>query len=542
MIGLGRGITMLKVKIPAYESYRIGVRPAVLTSLRQMLEYFDIGTEHKVFFNGEAEVSKLLGGEYNGRRGDDRNTDLGFDNKIFVELERDLAGYNDELDSLTNNDTVPCMWYNELTGAKITPKFNTRKMIVTVNQYYKDRTSAQRNYNALRAQALGTHHNSLFSVETHFPLTNPALNCYKEIFDRLVNAKQVPADKDFIDWMMENATVPTGIIRNLIGNNPAFVFKQCIDEIGINLENPRMAYVNKGTYMGKYEISWSYWFYWSEHTEWIFQYPIQIFQQQMSDEYIPENFMPTKQDYATRRFFESAAAQVVWDVNKNKEPFYHVLPEQDNWRPEPEYWISPQLQVMINVEDVQDQVLLNITDIQGFEWNPVVLNYILRYHEKVTDRHRNPMQFKVWSDETQVLEEQIVLDANGDLRITRPPRMASTYRITFNFDYALRLYSEECIVDLTADPEYGRWIIDLLFPQYPLPDNWGEGGYWDWWDVHNGVEVGDGDEVHPYPNGMLGHLIIAHNEETYGQYKSLIDKGTIDGTNYYRENTSATKG
>lgn len=529
---------MIKVKIPAYESYRNGVRPAVFTSLRQMLEYMDIGTNHRIYFNGEAEVSKLLGGDASGRKGSDLDTDTGFDNKIFVELERENAEYNDDLDALTGDGMVPPVWECPITKSRITPKFSTKKLTVTVNHFYKDRNTAQRNYNSLRAKVLGIRQNSLFECETHYPLIYAPMECYKHIFDRLVNANQLPADKDFMDWMFENTknSLPA-IIRNIIGKNPAFVFKQRIAEVGINVEAPRHAYVNKGKYIGRYEVSWSYNFYWSEHTEWIFEYPMQIFQQPMPVEFIPEIFTQNKFDYATNRFYESAIAQRVWDYAKNLDPFYHVFPPMDEFRPPVVSWISNQLQVMVAMEDIENQVILNITQLNNFDWNPEVLAYLLKYHDKVTTRHRNPLQIQLWSDDTQVLEEQVKLTETGDLILTRKPRMASIYRMTMSFDYALRLYDEDCIKDLTGDKDFGRWIIGILFPAFPLPPDFGEGGFDDWWNVHNDIEVGDGDPIYPFPNGMLGSLIIGHHNDTYAQYKSLMNKGTIDGTDYYRPNS-----
>lgn len=529
---------MLKVKIPSFETYKTGLRPAVLTSLKQLLEYYDIDLNQQIFFNGEAEVSKLLGGEYNDKRGGDLGTDVGYDNKIFVELERELAGYNDELDGNTNDDTVPSVWLDPITGSKITPKYSTRIFRVTVNKFMKDRVTAERYYANIRSKTLGTHLNSLFSVDTHYPITYPMMNCYKEIYDRLYKADQLPKDKNFIDWMIDCSTVPSGIIRNLIGNNPVFVFKQCISEVGINVENPNLALVNKGAYIGKFEVSFQYWFYWSEQVEWIMHYPIQVFQQPMPTEYIPEVFEENTAPYATRRFFESAAAQKVFDYAKNIAPFYHVLPKVDNWRPEPAYWISPQLQVITNVEDVEEQVLLNIKEIHGFDWNPLLLDYILKYHKKVTIRHSNPMQFKVYSDDVEVLNTQIKLHENGDLVLLRRPRMGSIYRITFNFDYALRLYDDECVEDLLNNNDWASWIIKVLFPSYELPYDFGEGGMEDWWKVSNGINVGDGDEKGPhFPYGMLGFVIIAHNQSTYEQFKQLKDIGVIDGTDYYRENS-----
>lgn len=527
---------MFKVKIPSFETYKTGLRPAVLASLEQTLKYCDIDLNHLIFFNNEAEVSKLLGGEYNDKRGSDVNTDLGYDNKIFVELEREMAGYNDELDGNTTDDTVPPVWVEPITGSSITPKYSTRRFNVTVNKYFKDRVTAERFYASLRSKTLSVHQNTEFAVETHYPITYPMMQCYKEIFDRLIAAKQLPEDKDFIDWMMENSTVPSGILRNVIGNNPVFVFKQCIDEIGIHIENPNMAHVNAGNYIGKYEVSFRYWFFWSEHTEWINRYPIQVYQQPMPEEYIPDVFEKNLEDYPVRRFFESAAAQAVFDYAKDKESKYICLPRQDNWRPPPEYWINPQLQVVVNMEDVDNQVIINIKDIHGFDWNQKVIDYIMKYRQKVTKRHANPMQFKVYSDDLQVLESQIELHENGDLVLTRKPTMASIYRVTFNFDFALRLYDEECIEDFLNDPEYTEWIIGILFPQYPWPGGWGN-GIDDWWDIHNSIDIGDGDEIHPwFQYGMLSSLIIAHREgQSYDQYTDLKNKGTIDGTDYYRQ-------
>lgn len=529
---------MFKVKIPSFETYKIATRPVVLTSLKQMLEYFDIDLNQKIYFNGEAEVSKLLGGEYNDKRGGDLGTDVGYDNKIFVEFERELGNYNNELDGNTTDDTIPPVWQCPLTGARITPKFSTRIYRVTVNKFMKDRVTAERYLEDIRAKTMGVNQNTLFSMNTHYPITYPVMQCYKEIYDRLVNAKQVdPAAKDFMDWMFENSKVPAGVLRNLIGNNPVFVFKQCIDEIGVNMENPNMATVTSGAYIGKFEVSWTYWFYWSEHKNWILQYPMQIYQQPMPAEYMPKVFDENLESDVCKQFFESAAARKIWgNPTANNNPFYHILPNFDNWRPAPRKWISPQLQLVVNMEDVQEQVIINMKNIHGFDWNPKLMEYMIKYREKVTRYHGNPMQIQVYSDGTQVLESQIKLMENGDLILTRPPRMSSIYRVVFSFDYALRLYDEDCINDFLNDPEWLEWIFGILYPNYPIPPGFGENGIDDWWNIHNDIEVGDGDQVDFFlPYGMMSFMIIAHHQSTYEQYKGLKNRGTIDGTDYYWE-------
>lgn len=530
---------MLNVRIPSNEIYRIGTRPAVLKSLETMLDYFNINVGQRIFFNGDSEVSKLIGGDKDGQRGSDTGIDLGYDNKLYIELEQVEAGYNDELDAYSGNKMDMTLWADPISKAAIFPKFITRRMNVTVNAIFKDRVTAQRFVTNIRSKTMSSHQNTLFDVETHYPLTETQLNCYYQIYLLLQTAGQVAPDKHFLDWMEDNATVPTGILRNAAFKAPVFVFKQCISDIGVNMENPNMAVVNNGQYIGRYEVSFRYWFYWTEHTEWIFEYPIQIYQQPMHGDYVPDVFENNKVEYVNRAFFEAAAARKVWDYQQNQEPFYHVFPTQDNWRPEPIQYLSPQLQVLLNVEDLDFQTLLNLTDINGFTWNPTVIQYLLRYASKVTRRHHNPMNIQLWTDEGRdailVLEEQYQLDPAGDLQMLRKPRMENIYRVTIVFDYAIHLYSDDCIQDILDDLDYGRWIIGILFPNFPLPEGWGENGWADWEWILDQINLGDGKSSPFFPAyGMLYAMIVAKNSDSYNQYLQLRDTGKLNGPDFVR--------
>lgn len=510
---------MIKVRIPSAESYKICTRPAVLKSLKQALKYFHLDKQPmKIYYNGEAEVSKLVGGEYDGRRGDDVKTDVGFDDKIYVELNISDSEYNDGLDSATmDSQTVPLMWQDKMTGAGIRPVFSGRKMEVTVNKYFKDRVQAGRYRNQIRDKLNARAFNTLFDVQTHYPVLVDILSCYKEIYDRLVTAKAplYPEDTSFFKWFRnpKRSIVPTDILSNLIGNNDVFVFKQELAENGLNFRQIDTAVVNKGAFIGMFEVSWSYSFYWNEHTHWDLNYPIQVYQQTMPTDYLPDLFEETKMPYATRLFMESKLASLVFDYRKDTPLQYHVLPSQDNWRPPTTPWLSPQLQVLVNMEEsTGEQVILNIKNIQGFTWDPTVLKWIMKFHDKVTTYHSNPMQFKVYSDNLEVLNSQIELRENGDLVLLRPATMSAIYRVTFNFDYALRRFDDDCRDDLINDDEWADWILDILYPGYDTDGKLDND--LDWWEIHNDIDVGDGDEVDFFERGMCGALIIARNADT----------------------------
>lgn len=507
---------MLNVNVEAYESYKISTRPAVYKSLAQMLEYFNLHQNHLVYFNDEAEVSKLLGGLYNDRKGSDLATDTGYKDKIFVELDDDYSGFNDELDSRHKNaGNAPLMWACPITGASIRPIYNGRKFTVTLNKYFKDRVTAQTFHSKIRSAVLGSHLNSYFSLDTHYPLTNTILDFFSEIYSRLVKGGAIVEGPDMnaYKWFKGNALVPTDIITNLIGKNECFVFTQQLAENGLNYGTPNLAKITKGQYLGQYIVSWDYSFYWNIHTEWELRYPLQVYQQLIPTKYIPEVFEANKLDTPTNRFKESRMAKALFGVYGNIPQKYHVLPDADNWRPHDVYWLVPQLQVLSNMEDIPEQVIINIKNIRGFKWNDRYIHYIMKYRTKVTDRHHSPFNFKVYSDDTEILETHIELRENGDLVLLRPPTMKNIHRVVFSLDYALRLYTPDCIDDLLNDPEYGKWIISELFPSVKVPEDFGQGGRDDWWDIHNEVEVGDGEKVDFFPRGMMGFRIIAYNED-----------------------------
>lgn len=508
---------MFKVDVPASEVYRISTRPAILKSLATIIEYFNIPKNHKVYFNGEAEVSKLLGGLYNSKRGDDKNTDLGYDDKIFVELDDDYSGYNDELDSESKSTpTTPHMWYDPITNAMIRPVYQNRKYTITINKYFKDRLTAKTFHNKIRSGSLSSHQNNMFDMNTHYPIPWRILECFQSIYKKQLTAgiyTEGP-DVNFIKWFRYFATVPTDIISNLIGNNDTLVFNQQVANTGIEFGEVNFAKVSKGAFIGKYEVSWTYSFYWNEHVKWEVQYPIQVYQQPMEQDWIPEVFEQNKMDLPSNRFMESKLAALIFGDKLIDTVGYVALPVQDNWRPPNVNWLSPQLQVLLTVTNDPEQVLLNITSLNGFNWEPNFLKWILKYYNKVTTRHRSPLNFKVYSDNTEVAEEQLTLRENGDLVLLRPPSLSNIYRIVFSLDYALRLYSDDCINDIVTDTEWGRWIIEQLFPSYNIPPYFGENGTLDWWDVHNSIEVGDGDEVEFFERGTMGSVIFAYNAAT----------------------------
>lgn len=548
------GRQMLTVRLPTLETYMNEVRPSVLKSLSQVLDYMGLKDDSAVYFNGEAEVSKLIGGTYEAKNGDNRTTDIGFQKRIFVEFEESESGYNDGLDNTGLEHATAPVWRDPITGSSMRQLFQNRLFNITINKYFNDKVSAENFVNTIRSKLLAPQVNSLFNTKVHFAINDPMVTCFKHVFDRLMIAGSLAPETKFLDWFTGNCTTEYSFISNHAGNQTHFVFMKEICENGINYQIPDFTKVTKGAYIGKYIASFSYNFHWAKQIEWELKYPIMINQQLMEESFIPDVFDDHKQDFVKTRFMESQVAQKLFGRYDRMDPFYFVFPTQDNWRPKNIDWMSPQLQILLVVEDVQSQPLLNICNINDFNWNPDIIKFILKYHDKVLYRHKSPFQIKVFSDDTEVLDYQLFLDVDGTLTLKRPPTMSSIYRFIFYFDFALHLYDEDCVNDIMKDKEYGNLIIDTLFPGYVRPEfrpdydggdgsggsggggkpgdyEWGNNQPTDWWDLIDNVLPGDGEPVYPFPTGMMSARLIAYNEETYADF--MRKRGKYGPSNYW---------
>ena len=102
------------------------------------------------------------------------------------------------------------------------------------------------------------------------------------------------------------------------------------------------------------------------------------------------------------------------------------------------------------MEDVEEQVVLNLFTFNGEEtfWDDKFKEYLKFFHDKVTTQHKNPLYLTLWSDDIQVLDNQISMDADGniltslrsDLRLGTPDKIAISLRdLDEDSDYIVKI-------------------------------------------------------------------------------------------------------
>jgi len=247
------------------------------------------------------------------------------------------------------------------------------------------------------------------------------------------------------------------------------------NQIGLYLEQAHISKARKASIIGKYEVEIPYYFFFNKFTHWDLEYPLNVYQDQIDDLWIPRPQEMYKQQFDIRVNPESGAANAISDNRSSQSPYFLKLPDYDPWVMPMQSWVKPVVQVRLVVENVENQELFNVfTDIPGFTWDEHVKRYMLRRREVVFEKFQTPFLIQIYSDELLVQPKDLAMDENGSVRLLRAPEMKNTYRAVVTLDYAIRDYARAVWDDLSLNPEDWALIVNL-FPWYKwddLPEPW----------------------------------------------------------------------
>ena len=84
---------MLETFIESEEDYNAFFRPAIHDSIRQVLKFYGLNSGNQIYFNGENEITPLVGSLATDDVRSTRYTDGVFRNKIFVTAEVEPVSY-----------------------------------------------------------------------------------------------------------------------------------------------------------------------------------------------------------------------------------------------------------------------------------------------------------------------------------------------------------------------------------------------------------------------------------------------------------------
>ena len=457
---------MLRTFVKAGETYRNALYPAIIESLRRVLEFYSLTGIDKVYFNGDAEVSKQLFSDIDSGVRADRQTDFKLINKLYIVTEEQPSVFNNGYGNAQRTITNRPVWKTDDDKVMIIPTYDGREITVDVNAHFRTRQEARNFRNSLE-QARNRQANDLnFNAHVHYPLNLEIIYFLTTIHKRLVNAGQVT--DEFAPWFFKNACMPFTTITNPAGNNTQVVLQQRRDEIGIFFEEPTIALTRKSNeYLGRYEVSFRYKFYWNEQTDWDLRYPLMIYQQPLDQMYMPKPQLGYRNGFNPHAFVELGMINLLLKSRTKHSPYYQRIPEYDMWVPPGQRWLDTQLTIAITVKDEANVPLMNIVnDIPNWTWDDDFLEHMLKYRENLFTRHEDIFHIQVYSDDILVLPEQLSMDEEGNILLNRKPTMGNVYRVVIFVDCNLKEFSDQNNQNILDDENYLYTVIPKLFPWY----------------------------------------------------------------------------
>jgi hypothetical protein len=463
---------MLKSIVMSEDDYASFFRPAVLDSLRQVLKYYSLDNASQIIYNGENDVAKLIGSNSDdGLRGD-MFTDGIFRNKLFIVVEKEDTPFNTGYSNQRREPTERPVWLTEEEKPMgLYPAFSGVKVNVSVVASFNSSKLADhyvRRINRLRDNQMA---DMAFSATVHLGVNNSIIACMQDIHALIL--KNEPTTPEFGLWFNKYCRVPFTTISNVAGKNKRLVVPQRLDYIGIQFSDAEIQRARRGS-SSKFEAEFKYSFYFNEFTNWEFFYPLDVYQDE-----IPEKWIPIPNEQFTRPFNVRTAPEVAWGLSnqttrQTEAPYFLKLPKHDPWVMARMPFVQPIIQARLAVEDVEGQELVNIFDIPGFKWSEQVKAYMLRRHKVAFTQYATPFLIWVYSNDLRILPTQLSMDETGSVTLSRKPTMKNVHHIVVTLDYSIRDYTDDFWDDLSKNPQDLN-LLPAIFPWYhwnKLPQPW----------------------------------------------------------------------
>lgn len=503
---------MLHTFIPAAETYRNSTRPGIYDSLKRVLRFYSLESTAQIFFNGENEIAKLVGSNATDKPRTGIYTDGMFRNKLYITAEVDPHPFNSGYSSSHRSYSERSVFRNDEVPFVLMPVFEGREINVEITMHFNSRQKAEEAVNSIRFQQTKQMADFMFSAHIHLPVNTPIIQLMEWVHNKL--KENDPKTPDIGDWMDKYSSSPLCMVSNAAGNNPIIVVPMRLDGIGIQFKDPTVKKAMKAQLTGSYEVTIPYMFYWQEFTGWELEYPLNVYQEQIPEEFIPRVQETFVQQWNKRISPEMAMGQQLNTYSRlNQTPFYMKLPEHDPWTMPGRRWITPMIQARLAVEDKPVQEFGNMFDLKEFQWNDLVKRYMIHRGNKTFLDHYTPFLIECYSNDLRVDPTQLRLDDKGMVSLSRAPTMKNTYRLLATLDYAIKDLNDDFWQDLWDNPEF-IWILPGIWPQYPwnIDPNNPRDSINDRGKIIDNLNFGDNEYTPPWCNLMSYLGLVAHNE------------------------------
>lgn len=491
---------MLKAKVFSEDDYRSFLRPAVFDSIQQMLRFYGLESATQVYYNGEIEIAKLVGSNSTDPIRTDTFTDGVYRNKIFVVAEFEQSEFNSGYANQRREPTERAFWMMDAEEPIILyPGFSGLKVNVSVVAGFNSKKLAEQFAWRINTAQANQVSDMNFSATVHLSI-NPSILTFLESMHTLLT-KNDPTTPLLGDWFDQCCKHPVTTIMNAAGNNQRLVFPLRLDNIGITFSDPLIQRARKADIFGKYEVECRYSFYFQEFSHWDLEYPLNIYQDEIDQIWIPlpqEKFI---EPFNVKVAPESLFIQPFTENRQGQAPYYLKLPNHDPWVMDKRDWIQPIVQARLAVDDVDQQILFNLFELPGYEWDEDVKSFILNHPEAAFTQHATPFPVMVYSNKLRIPPEQLRLDPDGSVWLLRAPTMKNTYRVVVGLDYAIRDYYDS-LWDALRKNKAEQDLIPKIFNWFDwssVGDPWIDNLYW----VLMGIDKGWGKPTLPYNRYMM---------------------------------------
>lgn len=445
------------------ETVEAVTRPVIFAVARDLLRRTGLSTDASVYLNkGDGQARSMNTALKEAQ--DEAQFSQGKE-RIQVSMEEEFMDDGMLETTVADSNTNPAFIDPEL-NISIRPIYHNTRVTLTIEMYFKSEAAANNWRNGIRRKIGNGRQGQKHTAEYHFAIPAVMMEILAELYQMRENVAGY-GDK-FSDWLKTNFSELVTVLTNQAGSKSVFAVSE--KQTGFNgwysFEKPPTVEQNTQ----QWQASFSYTFEYQKPTAFVMAYPLMVHNQivpgkmRLRGENYNELVDPNHADYTKSRYMRLDSGPIV--------PGQSIggisIPEWDEWLPQRvRKHYSTLLRFMMQVGD-DPRELMNLDNIPKLQIDPLLREYMVKYHTALTKAYYHPFQVVLYRDGLPLGEDALHVDENFNVWANFDLNPRHQYHLWVGCMTDLSMLHDKAVDALIADGETAKQVIRVVDSTYDV--------------------------------------------------------------------------
>lgn len=455
---------MPKISLRLPETYTSITRPVVLDVFRALAVMTGVGEDARLSYSGVADGQPLFASRTNTPKQQVDNAHFRHEGVLWIDVVENF----DENELLTTPVHYPdalMVFQDPKIAVELKPVYVAAEVTMTVNYRARDLRAAQAWLGEIRRRISEGRAEHVHKADYQYPIPKEYMLILHEIYK--LRESNAGYGEDFRKWFYDHASKKITTLTKMDGTEPLLVVDERQEGIMGWFDFTTPPKEERGESGSLWLISFDYKFKYEKPIEMAMSYPIVVHNQLLPHNYRGDNGAATW----NRIEGDMSLMNQRFDFFRQQSGFYDgntdgiIIPYFDDWVPK----LFPRatrtvISALIGVNPNDPTRVCNLHELPDYQITPLFMDYLKESHDWLGRFGGLPFLITVYSGDTQIAEDNIVIDESLEIRTAYPMDLRSIYHVRLGILMDLSLLQESALERLLNNPEVCLAILKIIDP------------------------------------------------------------------------------